>query len=66
MRNTCNGQDVIDLLEAALTDSVGYYEQELAWSSCIGDIEYIVDYGQGKTKKITVPDSTSYQVEWGD
>jgi len=64
--NSCNGQDIIDLMETAITDSVGYYEQELAWSSCIGDLEYTISYGQGKTKKITVPDSTSYQVVWDD
>jgi len=71
--NDCDTMLLVPLTETTLTDTVGYFYQDLIYSSClIGPDSDSLQYNVVVTKRgsesksvlITVPDSASYRVVW--
>lgn len=71
----CNNKAILNTSTSDYTDSMGYFEKELTFSSCLalyGDtiapttpIQYTVDIQDGKQGYIiTVPDSATYRITW--
>jgi len=69
--DTCSGMLVVDKTEDyGPTGSGGYWEIELIRSSCIGGEKYVITVSKPHlpdvTRKVTIPDSTTYYYKWGN
>lgn len=65
-RDTCNNANVPDDPNEVYTDSTGYFEVELIWSSCLEGKTYRVELegADATVEAYTVPDSTTAQLIW--
>lgn len=66
--NSCDSSAVVQRITTVRTDSTGYFNTDLVWSSCVDDSKYYVTVVSGhsswKRAVITVPDTTSYRITW--